>query len=278
MEDIEPIPFWTNEDPRLHLLSWEGEGLPLLLLHGMGGSVHWWDGVAPRLVQSFKPVAVDFAGHGDSGWDPEGRYGLDAYVDNVELARHSLGWSKMAVIGHSMGGRVALEYAAKFPQRVVAVGALDFLTELDSGTEGRFMRARKRPQPVYKDALELIQRFRLQPEGTLLTGEELRELGEMMIKKAAQGGWTWRFDWRAFGFEYPPVWPTLEKVGLPALVMRGEMSEVMPKADFERVVKGLKNGKGIELKRAYHHITLDDSAGTAAAINQFFSCLPSAAS
>src|SRR5438045_9742681 len=100
MDFEEPIPFWTNEDPRLHLLAWGGGGLPLLLLHGMAGGVHWWDGVAPRLVQGFKPVCLDFAGHGDSGWDAQGRYGLERWVEDVESARHCLGWSKFALVGH----------------------------------------------------------------------------------------------------------------------------------------------------------------------------------
>lgn len=276
MDDSEPIPFWTNEDPRLHLLSWGGEGLPLLLLHGMGGSAHWWDAAAPLLLEGFKPVALDFAGHGDSGWDEQGRYGLTRYVDDVELARHALGWSRFVLVGHSMGGRVALEYAATHPERVLAVGALDFLTELDSGSEGRFMRARTRPQPVYPSKEKILSHFRLQPAGTLLKEEALEELGAKMVRKSPQG-WTWKFDWRAFGFPYPPVWPTLKRISCPSLVVRGERSEVMPREDFERVVRELKLAHSVEIARALHHVTIDAPKETAAAVAKLASCLPSAA-
>ncbi len=277
MDFEEPIPFWTNEDPRLHLLSWGGEGLPLLMLHGMGGSVRWWDGVAPALAQNFKPVALDFAGHGDSGWRPDGKYGLDVYTENVESARHCLGWSKFVLVGHSMGGRVALEYAAKYPNRLIALGAFDFLSEIDSTSEGRFMRARSRSQPYYQDKAELLKHFRLQPKGTLLSETELAALGTHMVKKTPQG-WTWRFDWRAFGSNYPPVWPTLAKISVPSLVMRGGHSEVMPKKDFDRVLKELRGARGVQLDNAYHHTPLDEPEKTARAIVEFASCLPSAAS
>src|SRR5207237_4741982 len=124
---------------------------------------------------------------------------------------------------------------------------------------------------------EAVGRFRLQPEGPLLTGEELHDLAGFMIKKAPGGGWPWRFDWRAFGFASPPVWPTLGKISVPALVMRGEKSEVMPKKDFDRVVKELKGSKGITLKKAHHHVTLDDAAGTADAMAAFLASCASAA-
>lgn len=98
---------WTNEDPRLHMRSWGGDGAPLMLLHGMAAHTHWWDTTAPLLSDSFKTVALDFRGMGDSDWRADGDYTTENWVADIEEARHALGWERMVLCGHSLGGRIS---------------------------------------------------------------------------------------------------------------------------------------------------------------------------
>ena len=58
----------------LHLLEWSTEGVPLVLLHGLGNEAHLWDDFVPSVAPHYRVLALDQRGHGDSDWDPEARY------------------------------------------------------------------------------------------------------------------------------------------------------------------------------------------------------------
>lgn len=272
---VEPESMWTNEDPRLHLASWGGEGMPLLLAHGMAGTTHWWDTTAPLLTESFRPVALDFRGHGDSGWRRDGGYTTESWVADIEEARHALGWERMLLCGHSLGGRIALEYAARHPNRLIGMVAVDFLPEFYSVKSRKIQKTRSRSQPRYADREAMLRKFHLQPAGTLLTEEELRAVAKTALRKDGDA-YTWKFDWRAFLYSYGQIWPTLPEIKVPTLIVRGGKSTVMTHADYRRCLEGIAGAKGVEVPEAYHHVPLDTPKAMAEAIADFAQCLLSA--
>ncbi|MEK7859023.1 MAG: alpha/beta hydrolase [Elusimicrobiota bacterium] len=253
----------------IHLKDWGGTGAPLLLTHGMAANVHWWDTTAPTLLPRLHPVAMDFSGHGDSVWAPDGVYDAPRFVEDIETARRKLGWEKMILCGHSMGARVALEYARRHPRRLLGLIAVDFLPEFYQSKARRFEKTRTRSQPVYTDLVRMIDKFHLQPAGTLLTGEELKDFAQHCIRHGKEGGYTWKFDWRAFLFPYEPIWETLAQVDVPSLIVRGEHSTVITKTDFDRVVAAIPVATGLEIARAHHHVPLDTPLELAQAIAAF---------
>lgn len=265
----EPLPAWTNGDPALHLAAWDAEGPPVLLVHGMGANTHWWDGVAPLLIEGgLRPVAMDFSGHGDSG--RRETYGLADWVSDIETARNALGWPKFFLAAHSLGALVSLEYARRYPERLSALVAIDFLPEVWKSRASRFAKRKAAPTPVYPTMEEPLGRFRLQPEGTILGKDALGELGKHCIKKTPQG-WTWKFDWRAFSYEYKPVWPTLPQIKTPTLHIRGEHSTVVNREQFDRIVKETPGSHGVEIPGAHHHVPLDAPQAVAKEILAFLS-------
>ena len=272
---IEADSMWTNEDPRLHLRSWGGEGTPLMLLHGMAGHTHWWDAVAPHLVDSFKPVALDFRGMGDSDWRPDGNYTTENWVADIEEARHAMGWERMVLCGHSLGGRISLEYAARHPDRLIALVAVDFLPEFYESKSRKFEKTRTRKQPVYADKEMMVRKFHLQPPGNAMKEKDLHALARQSIRKT-DAGFTWKFDWRAFSYSYGMIWPTLPKIKVPTLIVRGALSTVMDHAAYERCLKELSGAKGVEVPKAHHHVPLDAPKAMAKAIADFAPCPSSA--
>jgi pimeloyl-ACP methyl ester carboxylesterase len=227
----------------------------LLLLHGMGGNTHWWDRAAIRL-SGLDTAALDFRGHGASGWAPDGSYSFEAFADDVESARSALGWDRFSIAAHSMGARAAIAYAARRPERLEKLVLVDFLAELHR-PDGRFGRPMRPRQPSYGTAEDILAKFRLEPPETRLSPEEVRELAKDCVRQRPDGRWTWRFDWKAFTLSYPPVWPQLPGIRCPALIVRGELSRVMSRAHFERVSSGIAGARAVELPGAYHHVPLD---------------------
>ncbi|HEV7735550.1 MAG TPA: alpha/beta fold hydrolase [Candidatus Binatia bacterium] len=94
----------------------DGEGPVLLLLHGIAGSSATWNDVLPWLAERYCVVAPDLLGHGESA-KPRGDYSLGAYASAVRDLMGVLGHHQATVVGHSLGGGVAMQLAYQFPER-----------------------------------------------------------------------------------------------------------------------------------------------------------------
>jgi 3-oxoadipate enol-lactonase len=107
----------TVDGVRLACHVWgRADAPPLVLLHGLGGQASGWDAVAPELARSFRVLAVDLRGHGDS--DRPGDYSFELMRDDVLGVLDQLGLDRVNLLGHSMGGTVAYLIAQQEPGRI----------------------------------------------------------------------------------------------------------------------------------------------------------------
>lgn len=99
----------------------EGKGRPLLLLHSYWGSHILFDRMAKVLSAKMKVIRIDLPGHGNSGNPPEG-YSFDKFALVLNELLISLNIEgKISIVGHSMGGYLAMAFAAKYPQRTASL-------------------------------------------------------------------------------------------------------------------------------------------------------------
>jgi 2-succinyl-6-hydroxy-2,4-cyclohexadiene-1-carboxylate synthase len=97
----------------------DGDGPPLLLLHGFTGSVRAWDDVRPALRTFAQVIAIDLIGHGRSAAPDDGRrYSFDWATRDLVALLESLRLPKVNVLGYSMGGRLALHFAVNTSERI----------------------------------------------------------------------------------------------------------------------------------------------------------------
>ena len=90
----------------------EGEGRPLVLVHGVGACIGNWDDVAHRLRPHFRVLRYDLRGHGASG-KVAGPYSLPMLADDLAALLDHLGLDRVAVAGHSLGGMIAQSLALR---------------------------------------------------------------------------------------------------------------------------------------------------------------------
>lgn len=96
------------------------ENPPLFLIHGYLSSHHVWRQTIPVLQQRYYCIAVDLFGHGRSEIDPNGDYSIPAQGQRILALANELGYERFALMGHSMGGQIALYIASRLaPERVV---------------------------------------------------------------------------------------------------------------------------------------------------------------
>jgi len=93
-----------------------GSGPPVVLIHGMVNSSRHWESVALRLADSYTVIAPDLIGHGDSA-TPRGDYSLGAHAASIRDLLAALRIDRATIVGHSLGGGVAMQFFYQFPQR-----------------------------------------------------------------------------------------------------------------------------------------------------------------
>jgi pimeloyl-ACP methyl ester carboxylesterase len=94
-----------------------GSGPPVLLIHGMVNSSRHWEEVALKLAERYTVIAPDLLGHGDSA-AVRGDYSLGAHAASIRDLLAVIGIERATVVGHSLGGGVAMQFFYQFPQRV----------------------------------------------------------------------------------------------------------------------------------------------------------------
>ncbi|MET0900170.1 MAG: alpha/beta hydrolase [Mycobacterium sp.] len=102
-----------------------GSGPALLLIHGIGDNSTTWSTVQSKLAQRFTVIAPDLLGHGQSD-KPRADYSIAAYANGMRDLLGVLDIEKVTVVGHSLGGGVAMQFAYQFPQmvdRLILIGA-----------------------------------------------------------------------------------------------------------------------------------------------------------
>jgi 2-succinyl-6-hydroxy-2,4-cyclohexadiene-1-carboxylate synthase len=106
---------------RLHVAI-DGEGPPLVLLHGFTGSTETWAPLWATLATQHTVVAVDLPGHGQSAAPADAaRYALPRFADDLAVVLDALRLERVALMGYSLGGRAALHFAVRHPERLTAL-------------------------------------------------------------------------------------------------------------------------------------------------------------
>ncbi len=267
----------------LQLRQWSLDGPCLLFLHGFDNDSHVWDEFAPALAPYYRTLAIDQRGHGESSWDPEGRYDNETMARDVETVLDGLGIKRVALVGHSLGGRVAMRFAGRSPERMAGLVIVDAGPELDARGVTRIQLETQTAEPAYPslEAFEdvLAQRY---PEADRAT---LSRLAKHWLRRRSDGRFEPKTDpsfGRARGAmsaeqmqawsrkEASELWSALERTPCPALLIRGAASDVLDPDTAERMVEEvLPNGRLELIPRAGHSVMLDNPKAFQQALLRF---------
>lgn len=123
---------YTNEQSEFKLIDGstlhyrvEGSGPPLVLLHGIGSSLHTWDGWVEQLKNDFEIIRLDLPGFGLTGADSFNNYSVERYISVLHSFLDSLNVTRYHIAGNSLGGWLAWEYALDFQEEIEKLILLD---------------------------------------------------------------------------------------------------------------------------------------------------------
>jgi pimeloyl-ACP methyl ester carboxylesterase len=256
----------------VHYLAWPGASpKPVVLVHGVADWAWTWRAVAEALGTAYSPYALDLPGHGDSIQDGTGLQSHQAYVvDLASLVAH-VGVTPVVLIAHSMGGTVAMQYAAAFPETVEKLVVIDELGPIELPTMPaprrlrlwvtRLQELERRPVRRYHSVEEVAQRMRRANDR--LTGEQALERARAGTAVAPDGSvlvkvdryaYTTQPDYRLFQFTRAELEELWRNVSCPVLYVTGTESE-WRNTEYEQRAAGIVPDLRMQvIDGAGHHV------------------------
>jgi pimeloyl-ACP methyl ester carboxylesterase len=256
-----------------------GSGPPLVLIHGMVNSSRHWGEVALRLADEHTVIAPDLIGHGDSA-TPRGDYSLGAHAAAIRDLLTAIGVDSATVVGHSLGGGVAMQYFWQFPHRV------ERLALVSSGGLGREVSPllRTAAVPGVSAALRLAANPRVLSRIDRLAdslesrgpgrGVYLRAVARALRPLERPGARrafleTLRSVIDVHGQRVSAV-DRLYLLGpVPTLIVWGERDHTIPLAHGRAAHEAIPNSRFATLPRAAHFPHLEDPEGLARVLREF---------
>ncbi|MBN1614737.1 MAG: alpha/beta hydrolase [Deltaproteobacteria bacterium] len=259
---------------RLHYLEWGRRTKPLmLLLHGLTSHARIWDDVAAAFNGKYHIIALDQRGHGESQWSEEMAYGIEDHFSDIAAFIEQLDPEHLTILGHSMGGRNALFYAACRPERIERLIAVD---------------ARPGNNPVSSETLRIhLTRLPLEAASYEQIASDVGylypTLGADVIFHIVRHGYNRltdgrlvpKFDIRmaasleSAGYAAVDLWQYLEHIFCPTLVIRGQDSTFLTAEDARRMCRLLPNARLEEIPESTHMPAHENPAFFNRAVSEF---------
>ena len=194
---------------RLHYVDWGNDDAPpLILQHGGRDHCRSWDWVAKGLDQNrFRIIAPDLRGHGESAWANDGVYDMASLVYDLSEIVRQLELTGVRLVGHSLGGSIAVRYAAVCPEAVSRLVAIEGISQgrTVAGEDGK-------PNPAaqmrawFAEQREIVRRplrpvetleegvARMRSNNPRLTADQAEHLTRHALRKASDDRFRWKFD------------------------------------------------------------------------------------
>jgi len=258
--------------PRLHYLEWNPHGRDtLVLLHGNSANAWWWRPLANSIDGTqYRLIALDQRGHGDSEWVRPAAYAPDDYARDLARFIEGIGLVRPVVVGHSMGGISVLDFAAGFGHLARAAIAIDVAVTSTPRRDRFLSRLRLLPTVTYPDRATAIERFRLIPNEGEIAPSVLAEIAAHSLERTADGRYTLKFDRASFlGTDGLDVPATIERITIPTLLIRAEMSRIMTAEATVRAALSNPLVRVAEIAGAHHHVPIECPDPLARLISEF---------
>jgi esterase len=254
----------------LHYLDWDGDGPPLVMLHGYTSHARTWDYTAAALSDRYRVLALDQRGHGDSEW--ASRYGVGLMAEDLLAFLDGLRLGEVTLMGLSMGGIVGFLFAASHPERVRDLMVLDIGPEI-AAPGARWIAAHAAASATHifsseDEAVAQERAFYPRP-----TDQALRHRVRHNLRPLPDGTLTFKYD-RALRepgaiIDRPAdeLWVAWRAVSCPVLLVRGEESEVLAAETAQRMLAENAQASLVCVPDCGHVITLDNPQGLLDAVN-----------
>ena len=236
-----------------------GKGTPLVLLHGFPLDHHLWDEVAPLLDDTFDLILPDLRGFGESA-TVDTPYTMDDYASDIAGLLDQLDIQKAAIVGHSMGGYVALAFARLYPERVSGLGLVSsqVLADPPERKEGRYKSAADVAEKGIGGVVETMT-----PKFT--SDARLQAIARKSMESQQPAAYIGALKVMAERIDFTPL---LGAFKFPLIIIHGDADALIPVDRAREVKEAVPNSYYVELKGIGHVPMLEAAKETAEALKR----------
>jgi esterase len=243
-----------------------GSGPPLIILHGVFGSSDNWKTLANHLMITFEVYLVDQRNHGLSPHSDDLNY--QVMTDDLKELLHNAQIEKCCLLGHSMGGKTAMNFAVQYPEKIMKLIIVDI--------------APKRYPPHHQNILQGVHSLKINEINTRKEADDLlsttinnsgiRQFILKNLSRNPEGLFYWKINWKA-------IEDNIQAIGAPllshdlftgeVLFIRGAQSDYILNEDEPLLKKNFPNAVLMTIQKAGHWVHAEQPAQLLALINQF---------
>jgi 3-oxoadipate enol-lactonase len=236
-----------------------GTGTPMVLLHGFPLDHHLWDDVVPLLSDTFDLIVPDLRGFGGSS-TIESFYTMEDFAADIAALLDHLGVQKAAIVGHSMGGYIALAFARLYPARVTGLGLVgsQALADAPDRKEGR-----------YKSAAEVADKgigsvvAAMMPK--LTSDARLQEYAKQSMERQQPAAYIGALKAMAERVDSTPV---LASFNFPVVLVHGDADALIPIDRAREIKAAIPEAHLVEISGAGHMPMMESPQKTAEALKR----------
>jgi esterase len=257
---------------RIHYVDWgTASAPPVVCVHGYTSSAQAFNAPARHFQDRLRLIAPDVRGHGESAWSPEGAYEYRDQVGDLAALVDALGLARFTLIGTSMGGIIAMAYAGEHPDRLQRLVINDIGPDAETGSQRITETVGSRPEEFATLDEAMAYRRQVSPITAARSEADQRELALGVLRQRADGRWIWKMDPAYIRQRVergaprrPALWPVLQRLPCPTLVIWGTDSDVLSEAQARRMVDTLPKGQLVAVPGVGHAPTLMEPAALSA--------------
>ena len=243
-----------------------GSGPPLIILHGVFGSSDNWKTLANHLMSAFEVYLVDQRNHGLSPHSDDFNY--QVMTDDLKELLHDEKIEKCTLLGHSMGGKTAMNFAVQYPEKIIKLIIVDI--------------APKGYPPHHKNILKGVHSLTLHEINTRKEADDLlsvtinnagiRQFILKNLSRNPKGLFYWKINWKAIENNMEAIGvPLLSHTAFPGevLFIRGAQSDYILNEDEPLLKKHFPDAELITIQKAGHWVHAEQPTALLDLINQF---------
>ena len=260
---------------RFHYRDWapQRSGAPaLVLLHGYTGHARSWDAFAEAMTDRYRVLALDQRGHGESGWAGAGAYAIEQMTEDLRAFVTALALRNFSLLGLSMGGMVAIDYAGQQPAELASLVIVDIGPELVTSGSQRIQSAQQ-ASDVFDSRDAAFAQARAANALPPLAHHRQRVDNNLMMTE--DGRWTWRYD-RVLRQprelqvrDAEAGWRSCANIAAPTLVIRGALSDILAPDVAQRMIETIPQARLETVANSGHAVPLDAPDGFLAVARGF---------
>jgi 3-oxoadipate enol-lactonase len=234
-----------------------GQGTPLVLLHGYPLDHHLWDEVVPLLEDTFEVIVPDLRGFGESTI-ADSSPTMEDYAADIAGLLDFLGIQKTAIVGHSMGGYIALAFARHYPDRLTGLGLVSsqVLADPPDRKEGRYKSAKE----VSENGIESVVTT-MTPKFT--ADEKLQAFARASMERQQPAAYIGALKAMAERSDSTALLSSLE---VPVVVVHGDSDALIPVDRGREVKAAFPQAHLVEISGVGHMPMMEAREQTAAAL------------